>query len=146
MNPILIVLLIVVALVIVWGQIFLWIHRTKRQVAEEVTQSLGGYNIELTDDFASFFGLESRGLKQVRGNGCLALTKDEIYFLRWAPRMELRIPREKVLRVETVRSHLGKSKLVPLLKVHFTNEDGGADSVAWYVRDVPAWLAKLEGQ
>ncbi|MCK4953145.1 hypothetical protein KAS14_05120 [Candidatus Bathyarchaeota archaeon] len=35
---------------------------------------------------ANFFGQESLGLGQVRGNGVLVLTEKELYFEMWSPK------------------------------------------------------------
>ena len=91
------------------------------------------------DDGANTFGVESRGRAQIRGNGCLAATAKEIVFLMWFPRREVRIPRSAITAVERTKWHLGKSVGRTLLRVRFTNDEGRPDSVAWWVRDLPAW-------
>ena len=45
--------------------------------------------------------------------------------------------------MERASSHLGKSIFRPLLRVRFVDELGNPDSVAWFVRDLPAWEAAL---
>jgi hypothetical protein len=103
----------------------------------------GDGELELMDESANSFGLESRGVAQIRGNGCLALTADEVIFVMWLPRRELRIPRERISLVERAGSHLGKTVGRPLLRVRFADEIGRDDSVAWLVRDLLAWEAAL---
>ena len=89
------------------------------------------------------FGLESRGALQMRGNGALVLTADELGWFRFVPeRTDLRIPRENITKVDTVKSHLGKTYFRDLLRVTFTN-NGKPDSMAWYVPDLGAWLSQL---
>ncbi len=95
------------------------------------------------DDSANSFGVESRGAAQIRGNGCLALTADEVLFVMWLPLRELRISRDRITLVERARSHLGKRVGRPLLRVRFADDIGRDDSVAWLVRDLPAWEAAL---
>ena len=95
------------------------------------------------DESANCFGIESAGAWQIRGNGCLAATGDEVLFIMWVPRRELLIPRTRIIAVERTRSHLGKTIGRPLLRVRFTNDSGDEDSVAWYVKDLPAWEAAL---
>ena len=95
------------------------------------------------DESANCFGVESAGVWQVRGNGCLAATDDEILFIMWLPRRELRISREWITAVERTRSHLGKTIGRELLRVRFTNRSGDPDAVAWHVKDLPAWEATL---
>jgi hypothetical protein len=99
--------------------------------------------ILLRDLTALTFGLESRGVLQGRGNGALVLTADELCWFRFVPeRSDLRIPRETITKVDTVKTHLGKTHGRDLLRVTFTN-NGKPDSMAWYVMDLGAWISKL---
>ena len=88
-------------------------------------------------------GLESRGKGQVRGNGWLVLTADELRFRQWVPDRETRIPRSAITAVETDRWWLGKSVGVKLLIVRWRTPEGGDDAMAWRVRDLDSWLAAL---
>lgn len=97
----------------------------------------------LCDTSANSFGVTSRGMAQIRGNGCLCLGSEQLVFVLWLPRRKLEIPRSKLLGVEKVRSHLGKTKGVSLVKVTFTNDAGEEDSVAWAVRDLSRWMDEL---
>ncbi|HZO07013.1 MAG TPA: hypothetical protein VFB52_11560 [Solirubrobacterales bacterium] len=94
---------------------------------------------------ANSLGVESQGKAQVRGNGNLALTADELLFAQWIPNRVTRIPRSQILEVTTAKSHLGKWIGRPLLKVSWTNERAEPDSIALWVRDLDAWLAALSG-
>lgn len=96
-----------------------------------------------SDDMVNFFGLESKGVMQMRGNGGLVLTRDELCFLPLVGGATLRIPLRAIRAVSEVRSHLGKTVGRPLLRVEYDGE-GGPDAVAWFVNDVSAWQAKLE--
>ena len=99
--------------------------------------------IILRDLKALTFGLESRGVLQGRGNGALVLTANELCWFRFIPESsDLRIPRENITKVDTVKTHLGKTYGRDLLRVTFTN-DGKPDSMAWYVMELGAWLSKL---
>jgi hypothetical protein len=91
-------------------------------------------------------GLESRGRGQVRGNGLLVLTADELRFEQLVPRRESRIPLADVTAVETTRSWLGKSVGAKLLFVRWRSPDGSEDAMAWRVRDLDAWLAALAAE
>lgn len=88
---------------------------------------------------ANFFGQESLGKKQVRGNGVLILTEEELYFQMWMPKREFHIPVSSIVGVETTESHLKKTKLQPLLKVIFRDRKNELDSSAWLVRDPSGW-------
>src|SRR5688500_15508607 len=107
----------------------------RRRVAAAVRARLGEGRIQLMDDRANSFGVESRGVAQMRGNGCLAAPSDEVLFVMWIPRRELRIARDRITAVERVASHLGKTIGRPLLRLRYIDEVGRSDSVAWYVRD-----------
>ncbi len=91
-------------------------------------------------------GLESRGKGQVRGNGLLALTADELRFEQLVPRRETLIPLADVTAVETKRWWLGKSVGSKLLCVRWRSPDGTEDAMAWAVRDLDAWLAALAAE
>jgi hypothetical protein len=94
------------------------------------------------DLMANSFGLQSKGVFQVRGNGALVLTRGGLHFFMLLRAEDLRIPLDAILETSLVRSHLGKTVGRKLLKVRFI-KDGAEDAVAWYVRDPAAWESKL---
>ncbi len=119
--------------------------RARAQDAERRARALvEGEQVSLLDGQALSFGIESAGVTQVRGNGCLLLTPTRLVFAMWAPKRELCIPRDRVEAIERPRSHLGKSQGVELLKVIFRDDAGDSDAVAWRVRDLDAWVAALD--
>jgi len=85
---------------------------------------------------ANFFGQQSLGYSQVRGNCSLVITEDEIFSEMWLPKRSFTIPVASIVSIETPKSFLGKSRGRPLLKVVFTNENGVKDSAAWQIRDL----------
>jgi hypothetical protein len=92
------------------------------------------------------FGVESRGMRQVRGSGHLAVTDDAIVFAMAAPPGVLRIPRERVTAVGEARGFLGKAGARPVLRIDFVDEEGAPDAVAFDVgRDRDGWRAALGG-
>ena len=88
-------------------------------------------------------GVESGGPWQVRGNGNLALTAEELLFAQWLPNRLLRIDRRSIVEATTTRSHLGKTLGSDLLKVIWTPETGTQDAVAFYTLDLDGWLETL---
>ena len=96
------------------------------------------------DSGALFFGQQSRGAAQLRGNGTLVLTDDAIVFKQWVVAREFRIPLGSILAVEKPKSFLGKSQFVELLCVKFRDEAGNDDAMAWRVRDLPGWIQAIE--
>ena len=97
-----------------------------------------------SDSFANYFGLESQGIKQIRGNGILILTEKELYFELYLPKKTITIPINQITKIETPRSHLGKSKLKKLLKIIYTNQNLEKDSIAWLVKQLPRWIENIE--
>ena len=93
---------------------------------------------------ANFFGIESEGMTQMRGNGTLILTDEELYFQMWIPGRELSIRLDRISGTDIVKKHLGKTKLRPLLKVIFRNRKGEHDSAAWLVENPRVWISELK--
>jgi hypothetical protein len=100
--------------------------------------------IKISTD-ANFFGQESKGLRQIRGNGVLILTSYELYYEMWVPKNRIcRFPLKNIIEIETTKWHLKKSKNRLLLKVIFTNDKGERDSGAWLVRNLDDWIHTIE--
>ena len=117
----------------------------KRQ--EEIFKKFEGQKVLGAFGSANFFGLESKGVKQIRGNGVLVLTENKLYFEMWVkPRTIIEIPITSIKKIEVVKSHLYKSRFNPLLKVIFTNDMDEIDSVAWMVgkNRLDEWKDALE--
>jgi hypothetical protein len=106
-------------------------------------EHLQGLDLLLEEPGANSLGVESAGPWQVRGNGNLALTEEELLFAQWVPKRLLRIPRRSIVEVSTTDSHLGKRIGRPLLRVSWTRDDGEQDAIALWVRDLDRWLAEL---
>ena len=98
----------------------------------------------LREDDANTFGIESRGKLQIRGNGTLALTRDELLFAQWVPNRLLRVPRATITEAGTTKSWLGKTIFQPLLLVRWTGP-AGTDAAAFWVEDLDGWIAALQG-
>lgn len=94
---------------------------------------------------ANFFGITSLGTAQIRGNGRLILTQSELYFTQALTKKIVRIPVKNITSIDTTQtSHLGKTKMQPLLTVHFRRKDGSEDSVAWLVANPTEWKQQIE--
>jgi hypothetical protein len=116
-----------------------WLRRTSRGAEAELRDKATAW--EKVDNMANLVGLQSRGGAQLRGNGCLGLSRDALWFVQWLPRKTLKIPRSAITAVEETRAHAGKAG-ARMLKVTFT-EDGQTDSIAWTVRDLEGWMKVL---
>jgi len=143
-NMINIILLIILGAIVLVYLGWLNIKRILAKRIREMLDKFGDQNVLRTAPLANFFGQESIGMMQIRGNGMLVLTDKELYFRMWAPKRELSIPVGSILTIETPRSHLGKTVGRALLKVVFRDENGQRDSAAWLVRDLPSWKGSLE--
>ena len=116
----------------------------KNRIKEIITKFQENEIIKVSES-ANYFGLESKGVKQIRGNGVLILTKEKLFFEMWVkPKTIVEIPINSIQKIESVKSHLRKSRFQKLLKVIFTNERRNLDSVAWLVRDLGDWMQFLE--
>ena len=118
------------------------VARRARRMKAEMEAEIGS-SAERSENVQGL-GLESRGKGQVRGNGWLVLTPGELRFRQWVPDRETRIPREAITAVESDRWWLGKSVGRKLLVVRWQTPDGGADAMAWNVRDLDGWLDALQ--
>lgn len=122
--------------------IFAIIRRDLTRRAEDVLHKFQNKQILGVSSNANYFGRESLGMKQVRGNGILVLTNNELYYQMLLPREELSIPLDHIIGIEDTVSFLGKSRSMPLLKVVFKTEKG-TDSAAWLMKDVNHWKSIL---
>jgi len=92
---------------------------------------------------ANFFGKQSKGGKQIRGNGALVLTKNEIYFIRAVPFKEYKIPLKSILEVSLPNSFNGKSVFSKLLCIQY-KIGSELDVVAWAVKNPESWKKSIE--
>lgn len=121
------------------------VARMFKKRIKEILAKFQENEIVKVSESANYFGLESKGVKQIRGNGVLILTKEKLYFEMWVrPKTIIEIPNNSIQKIESVKSHLKKSRFQKLLKVIFTTERGNVDSVAWLVRDLDEWMRFLE--
>ena len=119
------------------------LRRRRRALIAEIDARLARDGVVANEDGANFFGLESRGPWQVRGNGYLAASTREIVFVMWLPRKEIVIARDRITSIDRAKWHLGKTFGIPLLRVRFTDSAARPDTAAWAVADLPAWEVAL---
>lgn len=134
------ILLIVVPL----GLVYILVRIILQQKAIGVMNKIGKENILLIASDANFFGQNSAGFKQIKGNGTLVLTKEKLYFELLLPKKVIEIPLKKIERIEEDRSHLGKTTGSKLMKIIYRNESGSIDCCAWLVRNRKAWFNQIE--
>jgi hypothetical protein len=127
--------------VIVW--FVLRLRRTVAQRRAELEAILAGRTPIRRDDSVNCFGLESLGPTQMRGNGLLALAKDELVFLQFMPNRVVRVPLDRISVVDECGSWLGKSVFQSLLRVAW-QEGAGQERAAFWVRDTSGWRATID--
>lgn len=126
------------------GGMIIWLKILFRQRREEVEAMFREEEIILQHNFAHFYGLESIGHAQAKGNGVLVMTSKELYFLKALPRREYRVPLSAITQVSNPRSHLGKSNVTKLLRVDFIR-DGKVDAIAWMVgEEFETWTQAVQ--
>ncbi|MDQ7029810.1 MAG: hypothetical protein Q9O62_08555 [Ardenticatenia bacterium] len=124
--------------------VLLVVRRWRSKHTEQVLRTFANKRVLAVEPNANFFGQESSGYIQVRGNGILLVTEEELYFEMWMPRRVLHIPKAALLSVGTSSSHLGKTRGSLLLKVVFQNPQGEVDSAAWLVQDLHTCVQSLD--
>lgn len=111
---------------------------------ERMQEHFPAQEIVRSEQTANFLGLESRGRGQIRGNGVLALTRNELWFSRFVMRDDISIPTDSIQEVRLVNAHLGKRILGrQLLYVSFLTSDT-IDAAAWLVADPQEWKRIIE--
>jgi hypothetical protein len=118
------------------------VRRRARRLQVEVEAEPGAVRSE----HVRGLGLQSRDPAQVRGNGLLTLTGEELRFRMLVPDRETRIPLAAVTAVGSERTWLGKWVGRRLFRVRWRTPDGAEDAMAWEVRDLDAWIAALGGE
>jgi len=108
-----------------------------------IVRKFEGREILFSSPGASYFGRESAGLWQLRGNGDLIISPDQLYFEMWFPKRILVIPLSSIESVETPKSFKGRTMFRPLLKITFRDQMGRRDSVAWYVKNLEKALSVI---
>ncbi len=116
---------------------------TRRKLETHIQKNFDRSEIIGVTTNANFFGEQSKGAKQVRGNGALVLTKDQIYFIRAVPFKEYTITLKSVSRVSLPNSFNGKSIFSKLLCIQY--ETGSeSDAIAWAVKNPESWKKAIE--
>jgi len=139
--------LIIASLLPIFIVIFfrLFYQRVKTVLRLRMQEILDPADCVVAEDFrANFFGLESRGGAQLRGNGGLILTEKMLHFMMLWPQRHIQIPLNEITGIEFVRTHCGKMIVGrDLLKVHVTHE-GRSDAYAWFVPNPREWKMRLD--
>jgi hypothetical protein len=139
--------LIIASLVPMFIVIFfrLFYKRVETVLRARIKELLDPAERVVAEEFlANFFGLESRGRAQLRGNGGLILTEKMLHFVMLWPKRHIQIPLHDITGIEFVRRHCGKTIIGrDLLKVCVTHE-GRSDAFAWFVPNPREWKTLLD--
>ena len=120
-----------------------WFKRLRMEAIDSLRRDINKERVFHVED-CNFFGRQSVGYKQWRGNGILALTDKGIHFRMLLPRKELFIPLDSIKEISHPRSFLGKSKARDLLRVDYVDDAGEEDACAWLVPSLQWWSEAIE--
>ncbi len=134
------VLLLVIFLLLMQVLTLAWVKRKSRLA---IKSRYAPNEIIMQSLTANFFGQTSKGYPQIRGNGALVLTKDELWFKMALPKKELTISLQSIITVSIKKSHLKKTKMRPVLYVEFDSYSG-IDSAAWLVEYPEEWQEAIK--
>jgi len=129
-----------VLLVIILGLVIWWLRRKKGAITRQWERE--GIIFLRGPAAANFSGLESKGMGQVRGNGFIALTGEELRVTRAVPAAEWRFPHRHIKQVSLEPSFLGKQRGTPVLVITF-EAAGQRDRLGVYVRDGAGWIEAI---
>lgn len=138
-----IIVCVAAGLLLLWVIFKIVLTTIRRQLVRVISETFKREEIIMGSVNANYFGLESLGGRQLRGNCALVLTRDVLWSCRAVPRRELPIPVQRIEKVSLVKSHCGRALFVDLLRVDFEAADS-RDAVAWYVREPKKWKAAIE--
>jgi hypothetical protein len=158
------VLMVILLLVVVAAAFY--VQKQAGAARSRIESSLDRLDV-LRRDKATCHGRASKGERQGRALGVLALTPSELVFLEFVGDGELHIPRAAITGVEVTRGFLGKTLSADVLVVRWQADDlddgtavasdaldeepeesagaarSGIDGAAFEVDDLEAWRTAL---
>lgn len=137
-NWLVITLSVGVPLLLFLTVIRMLIRQARNRIRRAIQQRYSRAEIQRLDERANFAGQQSHGKGQLRGNGTLLLTHDELAFFMLLPSRELIVPTDAITKVELVRSFAGRALPWRMLCVHWQTDEG-EDAAAWAVKDAGTW-------
>lgn len=91
---------------------------------------------------AMYYGMSKLEWK---GNGNLTLTADAVLFQRWFPAKSIEIPLSSIKEMKIVMSHMGKTHMMPILRINFIAEDGEEKSFGVSTFGAESmWMTEIE--
>lgn len=142
-SPTTIILLVLVASIGISLGLAALIVRRGRSQAEKALGEISGRQRTIAATALGRTDPEDRG--NLLSTGTLVLGADELAFAQWRPQRVLRVPRSSIVVVDSTKEHLGKTMRTDVLRITW-REDGTEASIAFFVRDLDAWLQDLGGR
>jgi hypothetical protein len=143
MNTLIMILIGTFALFLLFYALKLLTGKIRESMDSLVAVQFDPEDVLKQEHSANFMGQESKGMGQVRGNGALILTHTDLHFILAIPRRSWVIPLVDITKVSFPKSHLGKTKFKPLLRVDYM-DNGQNDAIAWLVSDLEDWTKAIE--
>jgi hypothetical protein len=145
-SIIFVVLLICLGVVFLWITLKLYYSSVRKKLGELIQRRFAEEDIIGATTKANCFGLKSLGSFQLRGNGALILTKEQVCFLMASPEKEYVVSLKSISSVSMPKSFNGKSVFSPLLHIQFfTGDDQKVqDEIAWVIHDPREWKDSIE--
>jgi hypothetical protein len=122
--------------IVILAGVVAWLRHQKQQVINRWEQE--GRVFLNRPVGINFSGQESRGMAQIRGNGFMALTDQDLRIMRAGPPAEWRISHHQIKEVTLEPAFLGKRRGMRVLVVTF-EQAGQRDRLGVYVRAAAAW-------
>jgi len=124
----------------VFGVVVWWLRRQRLQMARQWEHE--GRILLRGPAHANVSGLESKGMTQIRGNGFIALTDQDLRVNRAVLATEWRIVHHDIKQVSLEAAFLGKWKGMKVMVITFETE-GRLDRLGLYVRDSQTWVEAI---
>ncbi len=141
MGPTAVILIVLLASIAISLGLAALIVRRGRTRADHALEGVGP---RTRTSAATALGTTDDSGDPLTSTGTLVLTPTEVAFAQWRPLRVLRIPRTDIERVDTTREHLDKTMRSDVLRLTWRDR-ATEHQVAFFVRDIDAWLADLGG-
>lgn len=142
MKWVFIVIAVMVAVAALYLLLLLIIGRVRRR-ADLIEASLRGEGVVRLTRKANFFGRSSHKYAEMKGNGVLALTTEDLVFIMLYPNREYRIPLRNIVKIEHPKCFRSRTVGKELLVVEYMEEQTGGDSIGILVPGPREWAGEI---
>lgn len=138
------IILFVLALLFTLSLLFYVVKRiVQKKLANIIATQFDEKAILGVSTQVNFLGQHSKRLTQIRGNGALILTQEQLTFILAFPQREYTIPLHQITKVTTRKSFLLKSYFTQLLVIHFFHDEI-EDSIAFEIKNRQQWHEAID--